>query len=128
MFFLRGQRVRIGHIGLGVVGGALYNWLSENTSHQLLRLDPAKGYNDELTTCDAIFIAIPVAHNKVGQNIDELRKVVCHAKRCSNHVFIRSSVLPGTADLLKCYSMPEFLTERIAKQEMNRLPIIVGRA
>lgn len=118
--------MKIGHIGLGVVGGSLYNWFKQNTSHILLRRDPAKGYDDELTSCDAIFIAIPVTHSINGQNINDLKEVVSYARNRSNNVFIRSSVLPGTADLLKCYSMPEFLTERIADSEMNRLPIIVG--
>ena len=120
--------MKIGFIGLGVVGGALYKWMEKNTSHQLLRRDPAKGYEDELMTCHAVFIAIPVLHNKTGQDISELKQVVKYAKQCSNHVFIRSSVLPGTSDELGCYAIPEFLTERIADSEMDRLPIIVGDA
>jgi UDPglucose 6-dehydrogenase len=47
-------------------------------------------------------------------------------------IFIRSTVLPGTANALAhavgrhVYAMPEFLTARCAHDDMSKLPIIVG--
>ena len=118
--------LRLGMIGLGTVGGTLDKWFQENTKHKLARLDPAKGYNDDLGDCDAIFISIPVHPSPQGQNIKALSQCVSLAKKHSLNVFIRSTVLPGTNDLLGTIAMPEFLTARRAYEDMCRLPVVMG--
>lgn len=118
--------MKIGIIGVGVVGGSLVKWIISNTKHSIARWDPAKGFTEELSGSQAIFICIPVKPNEQGQAIEEIRSTVKFAKGFTEKVFIRSTVLPGTNDELGTISCPEFLTARIANDEMDRLPILVG--
>lgn len=119
--------MKIGIIGVGVVGGALANWLENNTAHDVYRWDPYKGLTEDLHKSDAIFICIPVKPGIGGQNHAELESTVKFAKSYCDKVFIRSTVLPGTNDRLGTIACPEFLTARIANDEMDRLPILVGK-
>ncbi len=118
--------MRIGLIGCGTVGGTLRRWLANNTSHELVCWDPGKNLTDDLTGVDAIFISVPVPPAEAGQDLTTLIQAVNMAKRFTEVVFIRSTVLPGTSDALKCISCPEFLTARRADQDMFDLPILVG--
>lgn len=118
--------MKIGIIGVGVVGGALSQWLKVNTSHEVAEWDPYKGKTDDLHRTDAIFICIPVKPGPEGQYQEELGSSVEFAKGYCKNVFIRSTVLPGTNDRLGTIACPEFLTARIAHDEMERLPILVG--
>lgn len=118
--------MRVGLIGVGVVGGTLLKWFQENTQHQIRCLDPAKGMNDSLEGCDAIFISVPVPAAGTGQDLQALREAILTAKKHSQNIFIRSTVLPGTNDLYGTIAMPEFLTERTAYEDFCRLPILLG--
>lgn len=118
----------LGIIGYGVVGGTLGKWFSENTSHEVRIYDPLKGYKDFLEDCEAIFISVPVPANTTGQDLTILKKSVELAKKYTNNVFIRSTVLPKTNDMLGTISMPEFLTERRAYSDMTKYPILCGTA
>lgn len=120
--------MKIGLIGVGVVGSTLKKWLEENTRHDILCYDPKKGLNDDLHGSDAIFISIPVGPGIGGQDTKDLAKVVEYAKKFTQHVFIRSTVVPGTNDTLKTYSMPEFLTARRAYEDFCSLPLVFGDA
>lgn len=120
------MQLKIGIIGLGTVGGTLRRWFIERTQHNIVGLDPAKGIADNLDACDAIFVCIPVPPGKGGQDLKLLKDVVRFAKMKSEHVFIRSTVLPGTNDLLGTHAAPEFLTERSAQQDMDKLDILLG--
>lgn len=122
------KNLRIGMIGLGTVGGTLDKWFKEHTTHHIARFDPAKGHTDNLGDCDAVFVSIPVESVPGGQDIGPLSNCVSMAKKHSQNVFIRSTVLPGTNDLLNTISMPEFLTARHAYEDMCRLPVVVGPA
>lgn len=118
--------MKIGIIGVGIVGGALAQWLEINTNHLIVKWDPMKGLKEDLRVCDAIFICIPVRPAANGQDQSDLEKTVNFAKSFSENVFIRSTVLPGTNDRLGTIACPEFLTARVAHDEMDRLPILVG--
>lgn len=120
--------MKIGIIGVGVVGGSLAKWLESNTSHQVAKWDPIKNFRDDLNKSDAIFICIPVKPSKKGQDQGPLDECVRFAKSFSEKVLIRSTVLPGTNDRLGTIACPEFLTARIADAEMDRLDILVGDA
>ena len=55
------EKVRIGIIGCGFVGGALKNWLESNKKDcELYISDPPKGYNDDLSGIDIAFLQIHV--------------------------------------------------------------------
>lgn len=116
----------VGIIGVGVVGGTLKAWFEENTAHDIRCHDPYKGMNDSLDECDAIFISVPVKPAPGGQDHSILAGAVELAKRHTKFVFIRSTVLPGTNDKFGTISMPEYLTERQALEDMKRYPVLVG--
>lgn len=124
------SKINIGVIGCGVIGGALIDWISKNNpSINILKVDPPKGYNDDLSKADVIFISIHIPTETDGsQNIEILEQIV---SECPNvPIFIRTTLLPGTCKLLsEKYNrdvnfMPEFLTERTAVSDFARQPII----
>lgn len=120
------ERLTVGVIGCGVVGKVLVNWFSENTSHFVKVYDPPIGKKDPMTDCEFIFISVPVpTRNDYSQDTSILEDCLelCPKKSVK---FIRSTVLPGTSDRLRCISMPEFLTERTAQEDFNKSAIIVG--
>jgi len=103
----------IGVIGYGVIGKVLADTLDCKI------FDPDKGYYDDMKL-DAVFVSVP-------------SEAVSSAVEMSGDlVFVRSTVLPGTCDRLsqefrkRVYAMPEFLTQRRAKEDFKNLPIIVG--
>lgn len=118
--------MKIGIVGVGVVGGALKTWFENKTKHTLALYDPPKGLTEDLSKSDAIFICIPVSASDTGQDQTHLEAVVNIAKRYSDNVFIRSTVLPGTNDKLGTTSCPEFLTARFADMDMDARPILSG--
>lgn len=66
---------------------------------------------------DLIFISVPTPTNKDGScHLNILENVISNIKEFvdlnEKIVVIRSTITPGTSDNLKCYFMPEFLTEK----------------
>ncbi len=120
--------MRVGLIGVGVVGGVLKRYFEEKTNFEIKIHDPKKGFTDSLIGCDAIFISIPVPAFGEGQDQRDLEFAVNIAKKFTDKIFVRSTVLPGTNDRLGTISMPEFLTERTAYEDFLKIPIIVGNA
>lgn len=121
-------QVKLGLIGVGVVGGTLKRWLEENTNNEIACYDPAKNLKDDLEGCFAIFISIPVGPGINGQDTKELAETIKFAKKYSPHVFIRSTVNPWTNDAHGTYAMPEFLTARRAYEDFCALPLVFGSA
>lgn len=118
--------INIGIVGCGVIGGALKLWLeTNNKSCNLYIFDPQKGYQDDLTLCDCIFVSIHILTNEQsnGQDLNELKDVI--KKLPDKPIFIRTTLLPGTCDNLakefnkEIYFLPEFLTERTAAEDFN---------
>lgn len=141
----------LGIVGCGVVGGVLAEYFHKLDSESLLlrRYDPPKGFHDDLSSCDAVFISVPVDTNADGsQDLSHLIKTLNLLSTTLKQptkipIFIRSTVLPGTCDLLanggnpyceyalqeqplSLYAMPEFLTERTASDDFLTQPLIVG--
>ena len=51
-------RYSVGVIGCGVIGGALIKWLEEyNKNVDVLRVDPPKGMNDDISKADIVFVS-----------------------------------------------------------------------
>jgi UDPglucose 6-dehydrogenase len=122
--------MKIGVVGCGIVGGNLADML-ELKGHTVERFDPPKNLLDSLNCCKVIFVCVPTndpSHEILIDSIDYVNKV---NETCL--IVIRSTVVPGTTDLLiKKYSreiifMPEFLRERTAYQDTCRPDkVIIG--
>jgi len=120
---------KIAVIGCGVIGGALIKWIEENTSHKVLKVDPAKGHNDNISQAQAIFISIHIPTELDGtQDLTTLKEII---KNCPNvPIYIRTTLLPGTCDKLSkelnkdVNFMPEFLTERTAVEDFYNQPMV----
>jgi UDP-glucose 6-dehydrogenase len=125
--------MRVGIIGNGIVGGTLRRWLERNTKHEIVVYDPPQGHDQPIGPCDAAFIAVPVPTKGMKQDLSILREAIRVAES-ARHIYVRSSVLPGTCDQLyreflrPIYAMPEFLTERTRHKDMDEQPIMVGFA
>ena len=131
------NKLNIGLIGLGVVGGSLYNWLKNNTQHNIYREDPGKGFNEiepVKKDINVFFVCVPVPTNKNGIQDTIILKNVLKKYREHKRVpfFIRSTILPKTTDHLKkflkmnLYAMPEFLVERESDKTFESQGIICG--
>ncbi len=124
--------MRIGIYGLGVVGGALANYL-KSRKHDVKKKDPELGLNDSLVpTPDAVFICVPIPTKGFNQDLSIVETILDEWRGSEIPIFLRSTALPGTADGLSAkyncnvVSCPEFLTERHAESDMARLPILYG--
>jgi UDP-glucose 6-dehydrogenase len=114
----------VGLVGVGVVGGALREWLTKATEHAIKVYDPAKGFFDSLEGCDVTFISVPVPTSADGSQ--DQRILEDAVKRAKGIKFIRSTVVPGTNDRLGTFSCPEFLTERRAIQDTFEMDVLCG--
>ena len=126
--------MRIGLMGLGMVGGTFRDWLEKHTTHELLLFDPEKGKLNSMENADVVFINVPAPFGE-KYSTNHLYEVESCMKLIPKNiiaVFVRSTVKVGTCDMLTerfgvpVYSMPEFLTERTAKEDMENLDIITG--
>ena len=110
----------IGVIGNGFVGQATV--LLECSEVQLIVYDidpllckPVGTELMDLLECECIFISVPTPMKANGECfIDIVEKVVNNLRDINymGFIVIRSTIPIGTCDRLKCYFMPEFLTER----------------
>lgn len=114
---------RVGVVGCGVVGGALIDYLEKRTCHKILAVDPAKGYEDDLSQAEVVFICVPVPTKNFDQDLSILHGAIESVPE-GRPIIIRSTILPGTCrQLAKKYHrsfshIPEFLTARRAYEDM----------
>lgn len=124
------EQINVAVIGCGIIGGALIKWIeTNNSSINILKVDPPKGFNDDIAKADIAFISIHIPTELDGsQNLTVLKKIIQDAPDIP--IFIRTTILPGTSGKLskefskKVYFMPEFLTERTAVDDFNQQPMI----
>jgi len=114
--------MRIGIIGNGFVGKATQQLSCDAISTYVYDVRPElcipRGLTlDKMAECDIIFVCVPTPMEASGKChlgivesvLKQLRPFIDPAK---NFVVVRSTVPVGTCDKLKCYFMPEFLTEK----------------
>ena len=120
----------VGIVGCGVIGGALKAWIEKNTEHKVLVSDPPKGFNDDLSTCDVIFMSLHVPTEADGSQDMTLYKSILKTLPDNTPIFIRTTILPGTSAALsketgkEVYFMPEFLTERTSISDFEHQDIV----
>ena len=117
--------MKIGIIGNGFVGKATTQLKCKDI--ELLAYDinpnncnPIGTILNDLITCEIIFISVPTPMNKDGSCclniIKSVLKDLSHIKY-NGFIVLRSTVPPGTSDILNVYFMPEFLTEKNFQQD-----------
>ena len=124
------KKTKVGIVGCGFVGGALKSWLEENNKDvEVFVSDPPKGFNDDLSKVDVVFLQIHVPTEDDGtQDLTLMKELI--SKLPDVPVFVRTTILPGTSERLsretghKVYFMPEFLTERTHVEDFRRQPMV----
>ena len=124
------ERITVGVIGCGFVGGALKAWLEENNPDvDIVVSDPPKGYNDDLSCADVFFLQIHVpTENDGSQDLTLMRELISALP--DKPVFVRTTILPGTSERLsaetghRVFFMPEFLTERTHIEDFKKQPMV----
>ena len=112
--------MNIGIIGNGFVGNATKQLYSKDINVIIYDIKSElcfpKGIKlNDLLICDCIFICVPTPINKNGSYY---LNIVENVIKDLNNIFykgfiiLRSTVSVGTSNNLKCYFMPEFLTEK----------------
>jgi nucleotide sugar dehydrogenase len=112
--------MKIGIIGNGFVGKATNQLKCKDIDILSYDINPDFCYPKGLTLngmidCEIIFISVPTPMDKDGScHLNIVRSVLHDLQNVSYNGFIvlRSTVPVGTSDELKCYFMPEFLTEK----------------
>ncbi len=123
--------LKIGVIGLGMVGTPLRRYFEEVRKHIrgeslfLYDIDPHKDCQDDINKADVIFVCVPTPALASGQAglaaVEAAFKMISPGKA----VVLKSTVPPGTTEYfqkkypqLKVLFNPEFLTERRAWEDM----------
>ncbi len=120
----RTKKIKIGIIGLGMVGEPIKRWFEERLGYRRGRelfcydTDPKKGYGDDINRADIVFVAVPTPANPDGGCNISMVENAADTINDGKIVIVKSTVLPGTVEgLQKKYPWkrfifnPEFLTE-----------------
>src|SRR3989338_804946 len=120
------NRVSIGIIGVGMVGGACARWF-ESAGHPVFRFDTKGiGSMEEVNKAEVIFIAVPTPFDEATSRFDGSAVEQSVAGTSGSKVIvIKSTVLPGTTEQLQAAHpghrilfSPEFLTEATADEDV----------
>lgn len=118
------KSIKIGIIGLGMVGEPIRRWFEENLGYKRGKnlfcydVDPKKGYFDDVNKADIIFIAVPTPSNPDGGCNVSIVESALDSIQDGKIVVIKSTIPPGTTERLqkkhkkkRIIFNPEFLTE-----------------
>lgn len=119
------MKTKIGVIGLGIVGGTLFDWLKKK-GYPVYGYDKFKkiGTLEEVDKAKIIFLCLPTPYSpKTGYDLSALEENIKYFKKPKIFV-IKSTVLPGTTEYFqkkykKHYFLhnPEFLREKTPWQD-----------
>ena len=126
------KNVKIGIIGVGMVGTPLARWLFEIKGYQrgkdLFCFDKnIKKYSDNISSAKIIFICVPTPSNEDGScDISIVESVISQFAGSEKIVVLKSTVPPGTCEMLsRKYKInfflfnPEYLTEASALEDFS---------
>ncbi len=118
------ERLKVGLIGVGMVGEPIKRWFEEHQGYVMgedlfcYDSDPAKNFHDDINKADVVFIAVPTPVGIDGQCDLSIVESAVKMINDSKIVVIKSTITPGTVERFqKKYSTkkfifnPEFLTE-----------------
>ncbi len=121
-------QLKIGIVGVGMVGGALRKYFEKQGITPFL-YDKGKNFGsmEEVNQADIIFVCVPTPFDKAKQDFDlSYVEETCNNIKGDKIIVIKSTVLPGTTEKLqeqfpqhKFLFNPEFLTELTAEQDMD---------
>jgi nucleotide sugar dehydrogenase len=129
--------MKVGVIGIGMVGGALFRFFQAQ-GVEIVGYDKFKpDFMDhmKLRGCDVIFVCVPTPTVEHEQDMTAIHDAMALIKRMDlqGEVVLKSTVLPGTCRRLwRNYGIevihnPEFLTERNADADFaNQKQIVIG--
>jgi len=123
--------LKIGIVGVGMVGGALKKYFEKKEyklGENLFVYDTGRnlGSVEEINKADVIFICVPTPFVK-GKGFDlSYVETACEYLKDGKIIVIKSTVVPGTTEKLqekypehRFIFNPEFLTEITAEQDMD---------
>jgi len=118
---------KIGIIGRGIVGGAMYRYFKKKMSVEVVAYDKGKneGSIKEVNEADIIFICVPTPWKEKHFDTSIVEEAIRYLKE-SKVIVIKSTVSIGATRRLQekfpqhtIIFNPEFLTEQTADQDMN---------
>ncbi|OGZ97798.1 MAG: hypothetical protein A3J10_01930 [Candidatus Sungbacteria bacterium RIFCSPLOWO2_02_FULL_54_10] len=124
------KNLRVGIIGVGMVGTPLKRWFEERQGYQrgkdlfLSDIDPAKGFFDDINHADVIFISVPTPRTATGSAGLTAVEQAFAKIGAGKIAVLKSTAPPGTTEhfqkkypALKVLFNPEFLTEKRAWED-----------
>lgn len=124
------QKIKIGIIGLGMVGEPIRKWFEEINGYKRGRdlfcydVDQKKGYSDDINRADVVFVSVPTPSNPDGSCNTSIVEVAVAGIKDGKIIVIKSTVAPGTVEGLqkrhprkRLIFNPEFLTESQAWED-----------
>lgn len=118
------KKIRIGIVGIGMVGEPIRKWFEELNGYKRGRdlfcydIDLKKGYTDDVNKADVVFVSVPTPANHDGSCNTSIVESAVAGINDNKIVIVKSTVPPGTVEKLqKKYPKkrlifnPEFLTE-----------------
>lgn len=135
----------IGVIGLGFVGGAVFNYFSELPKVHVLGYDKFKDngngigdFNQTTSNADWLFLCLPTPYipDQQGYDLTALHEVCqqLHDINFQKPIILKSTVTPTTSEKLatqynlKIIHNPEFLTARTANEDFrNQTHLVLGK-
>lgn len=132
--------MKIGVVGLGVVGSAIFKSF-ESKKIDTLGYDKYKniGKIEDILQCDILFLCLPTLFSKINGEYDTSAiKEICEylsENKFKNLVVIKSTVEPETTEKfaniygLEIYHNPEFLSAKTAYEDFNNQNhIVIGKS